>query len=73
MDRIIERKKLTINCINDNMLNYAVAQGYKIPYVSIKQYYGLPAIFIIKYKNGIIHNYEMNIYNKNKLIALYLM
>lgn len=65
MGNIIDYKKLSINCISDNMLEFAIKEGYKVPSFSLKEYYGKPAQFFINYKNGIIDNYEFAVMNKN--------
>lgn len=63
----ITQKKLTINTINDDMLQFAINKGYKLPSISIKRFYGQSAEFIAIYTKGIITRYEMNILKSNGL------
>jgi len=57
----ITSKKLSTNCISDDMLQLAIEKGYKLPDISIKRFYGQAAEFIAIYTKGIITRYEMNI------------
>ena len=57
----ITSKKLSINCISDDMLQLAIEKGYKLPSISIKRFYGQAAEFIVIYTKGVITRYEMNI------------
>jgi len=61
MTELMVSKKLHINCINDNMIQFAINKGYKIPASSIKSYYGKMATFVINYKNNVIFNYEFEV------------
>lgn len=64
-------KKLTVT-LNDDMLRCAVEMGYRIPCVSISHYYGKRGVFQIRYKDGQIIRYELDIYDKNdRWMALY--
>ena len=70
----VKSKKLLINCISDDMLRCATEKGYKLPCVSIKQYYSMKAEFIIDFKDNGIKKYSMNVLNdNNKVIAIYLI
>ena len=75
MERIKEKRTLTINCLSDDMLQCAIKKGFKIPCVSISHYYGKPAIFAENYdKEGNIKDYTLTIYrDNNKFAAMYCM
>jgi hypothetical protein len=74
MNREIVQKKLTVNCLSDDMIRCAQEKGYKMPCVSIAQHYRKSAIFVINYKENIISNFELIIYgNKGKMDTMYLM
>lgn len=71
MNKEITKRKLTINCLSDNMVNCAIEKGFMLPVVSVKHHYGKPAEFIENYKDGTITDYILNIFNRNKLEAIY--
>ena len=73
MKKVIAQRKLTINCLSDDMIKCATEKGFKIPIVSIKHHYNKIAIFVENYMNNIVQSYELRIYNKNKCEAIYLM
>jgi hypothetical protein len=66
-------RKLSINCLSDNMIKCAIEKGYRIPVVSIKHHYNKAGTFIENYINNTIQSYELRVYNKNKCEAIYLM
>jgi len=74
MEKIIKLKKLSINCLSDDMLKCAIEKGFKIPCISITKHYGKQANFYINYKKGHIFNYELNVLDKKgKAEAIYLI
>lgn len=63
MNKIKASEILTVYSLNDDMVQCALKNGYKLPCVSIKAHYNKPFAFIRYYDNDVITKYECRALN----------